>query len=114
MKRYKAKHEKLAKEKENIVRAIKDGDPGSMRKEAIEHVRTLIEKIILTPKANQKNLSIDLYGDLVGILEFATEDKTMKGGHDTRLFNPLIANANYEKSVQLVAGAGFEPTAFGL
>ena len=55
MKRYKAKHEKLAKEKENIVRAIKDGDPGSMRKEAIEHVRTLIEKIILTPKANQKN-----------------------------------------------------------
>ena len=68
----------------------------------------------MTPKANQENLSIDLYGDLVGILEFTTEDKTMKGGHDTRLFNPLIANVNYEQSVQLVAGAGFEPTAFGL
>ncbi len=81
----------------------------------IKHVRTLIEKIFLTPKANQEDLSIDLYGDLAGILKIATKDKTMKDGHHIdRLLKPLVANDNNEKSVKLVAGAGFEPTTFGL
>ncbi len=168
LKRYKMEQRKLAKEKENIVQAIKDGVPASMIKddlirvanrqeeleellalqkqapkplihpsmasryraevqnlrkaltdhksgEAKEHVRRLIEKIILTPKANKNDLSIDLYGDLAGILRIATEDKTMKEGRITdRLLNPLIANDNNGKSDQMVAGAGFEPTTFGL
>ena len=60
---------------------------------------------------------IDLYGSLAGILKIATEDKSIKNRsiNEKRLAG-LVANDNYssEPSVQLVAGAGFEPTTFGL
>jgi len=35
----------------------------------------LIEKIVLTPKEECKELSIDFYADLAGILKIALEDK---------------------------------------
>ncbi len=43
--------------------------------EAREHVRTLIEKIVLSPKKDADGLKIDLYGDLVGILSIAQEKR---------------------------------------
>ena len=161
---------KLAKEKENIIQAIKDGVPASMVKdelervakrqdelatlmesqdveprplihptmsrryrseisaltsaltnggvaEAREQVRGLIEKIVLTPKDREDELSIDLHGDLAGILRIATEDKAMrdKVKIEKRLEAMAVNdNDNFEPSVQLVAGAGFEPATFGL
>ncbi len=166
----KAEAAKLAKEKENIVQAIKDGIPASMVKdeleqvakrqdelaalmeshqeeprplihptmsrryrneisaltsaltnggaaEAREQVRGLIEKIVLTSKVGQDELSLDLYGDLAGILKIASEDKSMKakGKIEKRLETMAVNdNDNFEPSVQLVAGAGFEPTTYGL
>lgn len=161
---------KLAKEKENIIQAIKDGVPASMVKdelesvakrqdelktlmqssndesrplihptmsrrykseiatltnalanggaaEAREQVRGLIEKIVLSPQSVEDDLSIDLYGDLAGILRIASEDKSMKEkGKIEKRLESMTANDNhnFEPSVQLVAGAGFEPTTFGL
>ena len=73
------------------------------RSEAADLIRTLIERIELTPKEYSKELAIDLYGDLAGILSIASDrDK------------PLIANGLSHQQDKLVAGAGFEPTTFGL
>jgi site-specific DNA recombinase len=96
-----------------LHKALNDQQGG----EAKEHVRALIEKITLTPKENRKDLAVDLYGDLAGILKIATEDKSMKNKAD--IIKKLEAmtvndNHNFERSIQLVAGAGFEPTTFGL
>lgn len=72
---------------------------------------------MLTPKDGEDELSIDLHGDLAGILRIASEDKSMKdkGKIEKRLEVMAVNdNDNFEPSVQLVAGAGFEPTTFGL
>ena len=80
--------------------------------EAAEHLRGLIEKIVLTPHPGREDLQIDLYGDLAGILSMAT-DKT---GHQKRerLRNAVNDNIPEPSKIVLVAGAGFEPTTFGL
>ena len=92
---------------------LKDGQ-GSQAK---EHVRALIEKIVLTPKQGKKELSIDLYGDLAGILKLASKGVFMNAaGLETRKLEKKAVNDNFlfEPSVQLVAGGGFEPPTFGL
>ena len=89
--------------------------------EAKEHIRALVDKIILTPKAGEDGLSIDLHGDLAGILSIAndnrsTEGQSMTAGDKTKLLEIVTGNAgqNFEESVKLVAGARFELTTFGL
>ena len=110
-------HPTMARRYRKEIVALRKALSEQQSGEAREHVRALIEKIVLTPKDNREDLSIDLYGDLAGILRIATEDKKMKdkGNIEKRLAR-LVANDNYssEPSVQLVAGAGFEPTTFGL
>ena len=72
-----------------------------------------MEKITLTPKAGQEEFSINLHGDLAGILTIANEDKSMK--EEQRLTTLLETfTENTKESVTLVAGAGFEPATFGL
>ena len=94
-----------------LIHTLQDGQ-GS---EAREHVRGLIEKIILTPKLGEDELQIDLYGDLAGILKIATEDQSMKARNEKRPVDGIAkSNAIYRPSVQLVAGARFELTTFGL
>ena len=48
------------------------------RAEASQHLRGLIEKVVLTPEEGEKGLRIDLYGDLAGILNMSLETKDMK------------------------------------
>ena len=43
------------------------------RAEAGTILRSLIDKIILTPREGEKGLSVDLVGDLAGILSIATK-----------------------------------------
>jgi len=48
------------------------------RAEAVESIRQLVDKIVLTPEMaenGRKTLSIDLHGDLAGILALANTDK---------------------------------------
>ena len=85
------------------------------RGEASEHLRKLVEKIVLTPRPGEDDLSIDLYGDLAGILTIANEETSMKKGEAfTKRLKTMVANDNSNPSIELVAGAGFEPTTFGL
>ncbi len=93
--------------------ALKSGKSG----EAKEHVRALIEKIVLTPREGRKDLSIDLYGDLAGILKIASKGDAMKDlAQKSRRPERKVANDNFsfEPSIQVVAGKGFEPMTFGL
>ncbi len=130
--RYRRELDTLAKERENIIQAIKDGIPAarvkddlervsnrqeeverilqedsaikpifhpamtsrfyqsirnlrdalnqeSSRAEASQHLRALVEQIVLTPKdGEKKGLAIDLYGDLAGILNMATQKEDNK------------------------------------
>ena len=48
------------------------------RAEASEHLRGLVDKVVLTPKADEDGLTIDLYGDLAGILNMAAGANNMK------------------------------------
>ncbi|MCK4841520.1 MAG: hypothetical protein KAT04_06515, partial [Methylococcales bacterium] len=82
------------------------------RNEASEHLRALVDKIVLTPKGGEKELSIDLYGDLAGILNMATENKDMgklMKSIGFSYYQLMITFLTLSKIV-LVAGAGFEPT----
>ena len=73
----------------------------SVRLEAADLLRGMIDRIVLTPDAGE--LRIKLYGDLAEILEFATQD-------------PETNRPGLEKPSRLsvVAGLGFEPRTFRL
>jgi site-specific DNA recombinase len=73
--------------------------------EAAEIMRTLIDRIVLTPvcRDGKETLSITLHGDLAGILGLAAKAK-----------GPLDASDPVVECTKLVAGAGFEPATFRL
>ena len=147
--------QKLARDKENLIQAIKDGIPASEvrddlgrittrreeletllkrseeeqvllhpgmgafyrqqvanlaealnaeenRAEAAEVIRSLVDRIIMTPNDNGQ-LEIDLHGDLAGILSMAANKD-----------RPLEESDPSVQQVKMVAGVGFEPTTFRL
>ncbi len=69
------------------------------RTEAAALVRTLIDKIVLSPVEveGRTHLAIDLHGDIAGILSAGAEGK-----------KPLQKSGFAEESIKLVAGAGFD------
>jgi site-specific DNA recombinase len=71
--------------------------------DANQSLRKLIDKIVLTPQP--QGYSIDLHGDLAGIL-------TLASGKSNKTACAGLAEA--VSQVSLVAGAGFEPAAFRL
>lgn len=72
------------------------------RAEAADILRSLIDRIELTPNPNGK-LDIDLHGNLAGILRLAAN----KNG-------PLTESDPFIEQVKVVAGIGFEPMTFRL
>lgn len=77
------------------------------RPEAIDLLRGLIEKIVLTPDADAANGHvIELYGELGSILSLCGN------GMDTNA-NARGVSAGV-RQMTLVAGVGFEPTTFRL
>ena len=92
------------KKVEDLVASL--NDPG-MKTEAGELLRSLIEKIILTPADDAPNGHlISLQGELAGILSFC--DKGMGTNANAR------SRATGIRQVTVVAGVGFEPTTFRL
>ncbi len=92
--------ERYRQEVTALVSALNE-DEG--RTEAATLLRSLIEEIRLTPNPEWDDLTIDLFGDLAGILSMATNK-------DRSLFE----SDPYLVQDKLVAGVGFEPTTFRL
>ena len=72
------------------------------RDEAFELIRSLIDRIVLTPDNDE--LKIDLQGDLAGILRLCEEGKGNK--------KPATSVEARAEQIKMVAGAGFvrDPT----
>jgi len=75
------------------------GDDEAQRIEAADILRSLVDKIVLTPVDGK--VEIDVQGDLAGILMISAQTK-----------NP--AGERGGSQLKMVAGAGFEPAAFRL
>jgi site-specific DNA recombinase len=93
------------------------------RPEASELIRSLIEKIVLTPDEREDRLVVDLHGDLAGILAISADHPSQHKFDETeiikhkKLLEPVKASGAFEtddQQVKLVAGAGFEPATFRL
>ncbi len=91
-------------------------DQPDIRVEAMEVLRTLIERIVLTPdEAAPNSLAIELFGDLATILNLASSTGRMPGKSAA-----LGAKKNPQETVasegllSVVAGARFELTTFRL
>jgi site-specific DNA recombinase len=89
------------------------------RLHAADVLRSLVQRIVLTPEDGE--LRIELVGDLAGILSIAVKPKpqTSPSADTTSLTQnsrPIRAAAlsNLASQVEMVAGAGFEPTTFRL
>ena len=108
---------------EQVGKLIETLNTTEHRAEATEVVRSLIDKIVLTPDVGENRLVSDLHGSLAGILGVAVQEKAKP-----QLTDQVIAQqkAVIDRSknngsalegaseVKLVAGVGFEPTTFRL
>ncbi len=145
-------HPNMSMRYQNEVNALRESlNKEDARAQAAELLRSLIDKIILTPKANGTDYAIDLHGDLAGILTVSAGKQKRIDQNDTLLQQVKMMTENEghptgkqdnpgENEIQtatalickdkmvagecstldlseqdkLVAGAGFEPTTFGL
>ena len=127
-------HPNMAKRyQEEIEKIIQSLNHDDTRIQAAETLRGMIDKIVLTPKQCGKEYSIDLHGDLAGILSVAVGRKSKITEYDPFLQQVAsIAYRDNNKSSdivsglckdfpmgslckdKLVAGVGFEPTTFRL
>ena len=99
--------------KEAIADIVQMMGDEERRHEASEILRTLIDKIVLSPSNSGDGLEVDLIGALAGILTIAhghlpVGQKRKTSGSSDRSKLPDVS------AVQLVAGAGFEPATFRL
>lgn len=84
---------------DEIKRLLNQFNQEDHRTEASTLLRSLIEKIVLTPKDNEeKGVTIDLYGDLAGILGVATKGDKPLIQDGLSYFNQL------KKQATMVAG----------
>jgi hypothetical protein len=81
-----------------------DGAPARLR--AAEAIRSLVDKIVLTPTADGE-MTIDVYGAIAGILHVAAN-----GAGASR--RKAAGTAPFGEQVKWVAGGGFEPPTFRL
>ena len=83
---------------ETLEAALRDPNEG---REAFEIVRSLIEEVRIVPTAGE--LTLELRGELAGILGLAEATKKGSGSHHDKALQ-----------IKMVAGVGFEPTTFRL
>jgi site-specific DNA recombinase len=78
---------------------------GPQHDEAREMVRSMIDAVVLTPRADGSGLELTLVGDLAALLSVCAE---ISGNKKPSAAEPA------EGQLSVVAGAGFEPAAFRL
>ena len=93
------------------------------RAEAVEIVRSLVDKIVVTFDQDEQRLVVDLHGDLAGILSVATgRGLPPASGGRVSPTNKLAAGRGGKgvrdqlelEQIVMVAGRGFEPLTFRL
>lgn len=93
------------------VRLLRLFDPPKQRAvdlsdQAVSTLRSLIEKIVLMPDPDSKGLLIDLYGDLTGILNSATNGQLARVRSKADLKQArFVAGKPGNLHVSLVVGA---------
>jgi site-specific DNA recombinase len=107
--------------RDEVSRLIESLNAKEHRSQAAQLLRSLIDKIVLTPKPDQDELSVDLVGDLAGILQVALDKKTPPEDREfIRKTVDTMQKAQAEPELEHIvqdkmgAGAGFEPATFGL
>ncbi|EAP78133.1 recombinase family protein [Roseovarius nubinhibens] len=109
--------------REQLGKLIETMNTPEHRSEAGDIVRSLIEKIVLSPHESENRLVADLHGNLAGILTLAAGPKPTSQINDTTIAASWAALGVDPKSEsapegasqdKLVAGVGFEPTTFRL
>ena len=93
----------VIREKGPLIEALNQPEE---RQAAAVTMRTLIEKIVLTPGPNRGEIDAMLYGELGTIMNWIERQDIDKAGKKTK---PAAFAAGL--SVSMVAGAGFEPAA---
>lgn len=86
-----------------IGRLIESLNSRDHKTEAAQIIRSLVDRIVLTPDPSRKSLNVDLIGDLAGILAMATNRWSQNGGKPMELggFQDLPAG----QQDKMVAGA---------
>jgi len=108
---------KYHKEITDLVESLNTSE---RRQEAANLIRSLIEKVILTPAKKKEGLTVDLYGDLAGILSISTKgyydknEQKMLFDQITELTESDCDTGLPDMQDKMVAGVGFEPTTFRL
>ena len=87
----------------NLAQALQEPGDGTA---ALEAVRSLIERVVLHERADNKGLEIELVGAIAAMVSLSLG----------KALTPMPANDRdpFARSVKVVAGAGFEPAAFRL
>ena len=97
-------HPNLAEVYRRKVAALNEAlEDDATRDEAMDLIRSLIERITLTPE--EAGLRIDLKGELAGILALCDAGKKKPGAD---------SGAGPMEKIKMVAGRGFEPLTFRL
>ena len=80
--------------RKEVSRLIESLNNKNHRPEACDVLRSLIEKIVLAPNEDGTKLTIDLFGDLAGILNIAAQpDKPLKKNDKLVVQGKLVAGA---------------------
>ena len=97
-----------------LIRGLNQATEMDAAKEAL---RTLVERIVLTPDESGRALAIDLHGDLAALLCLATGQPIQaipQSAHANAAPGERRGAVEGVDELVLVAGAGFEPAAFRL
>ena len=107
--------------RERVATLIRGLGEGEGMEEAREAIRGLIEKIVLTPRAEGPGLTVDLHGALASLLLLATGAPVHRvarmaagGRNDKSSAGAELQGVDLIDKSVLVAGVGFEPTTFRL
>ena len=113
------------RQKVEALHATLQGDTERDQLQAAEALRALISDIIVTPGKARGEMTIEVSGDLAGILSIAAHGPATpkkpgtpgSTGSQTQKSGPKAADLGLKLAIQqveMVAGVGFEPTTFRL
>ena len=96
-----------------LVRGLGDAEQMEAAKEAL---RQLVDRIVLTPDEAGAALTIDVQGDLAGLLSLATDRRIAPATSARNAKAPGVYSGSVDiiGELVLVAGTGFEPVTFRL